>query len=82
MGFKKSALNKKYELACPPETVVHVPVRETHGAYSGQIGDIADTAILDGMIARGSNLLSLKKAPQKEDPPPPAADEQDNQNEQ
>lgn len=57
MSFRKTALNKKYLLHCAPEVTVRMPAGAGYPAYTGPLGHIVDESILEGMIARGSNLV-------------------------
>lgn len=68
--FKKASLNKKYIITGGDCAVT------TPDGYSGNISDITDETVIDGMISRGSNLVALKEAT----PPPLPGKEADKDN--
>ena len=74
MNFKKQALNKAYKIDAETDVTVNIPALEKkHGPYNGPLSGIPEEAIVEGMVERGSNLVSRKG-----DTPPPGPDSNSN----
>lgn len=65
LEFKKKSLNKSFTITSGADVVVIISACEKHSRYNGRLSNISETAILDGMIERGSNLIARKVKPAK-----------------
>lgn len=68
--FTIADLNKKFRIV--RDVKVTIPKTDKQEGYSGPISGIQSEVIVQGMIDRGSNLVTLKATIP---PPPPAGDD-------
>ena len=58
MKFSNEEINKAYASDAPDNTEIHAPGKTDYPGYRGKLADVQDASILDGMIKRGSQLVT------------------------